>query len=76
MREASVNEALARLTKHMSQTGFDLKVNIRNKPRATLKVKRAEGFKAMPLDEGQLTWAIGHNLQWVLSVIQPAERAQ
>jgi hypothetical protein len=72
MREASVNEALARLTKHM-QTIMILKDKRRTTKRFDRKPRPVDSFHSMPMAEEQLDWAIGHNLQWVLSIIQPNE---
>jgi hypothetical protein len=57
---------------------MQLTIDIKDKRRPARhngkRVKRADEFKALPLADHQLTWAIGHNLQWVLSIVQTEGR--
>jgi hypothetical protein len=57
-----------------TQTTMELKVKQRIiiKP-SKKRIKRADEFKLLPLADCQLDWAMGHNLQWVLSLIKPGE---
>jgi hypothetical protein len=54
----------------MSQLSIPLKDSRRTPKRQERKPRPADSFKSLPLSEEQLTWAIGYNLQWVLSIVQ------
>ena len=55
----------------MSQTSFDMPVPIKAKAKQTKAVKRTGDMKSLPLSNQQVEWAIGHNLQWLLSIVKP-----
>lgn len=53
------------------QTTFNVYVQPKIKARKVTKSPRRTGdMKALPLADNQITWAIGHNLEWLLSIVK------
>jgi hypothetical protein len=60
----------------MNQLTIDIKDKRRPVKRDGKRIKRADELPGLPMSDNQLNWAIGHNLQWVLSIVQTEGRAQ
>lgn len=56
-----------------AQLNIDIKDKRRPARRDGKRMKRADEFQSLPLADNQLGWAIDHNLQWVLSIVQTNE---
>jgi hypothetical protein len=58
----------------MNQQSFHLPVKQRIKPRTVKpRHKRADELPGLPMSTQQIEWAIGHNLSWVLSIVQSSQ---
>ena len=62
---------------HMSQFTFNIKDKRRSPKRNDKPVRVVHNNPAIPaLNQEQAEWAIGHNLQWLLSIVQGNEVRQ
>lgn len=56
------------------QTTMQMYVQPKVKARVVHKSPRRTGdMKPLPLNQEQIEWGLGHNLQWVLSLVKPEE---
>lgn len=53
------------------QTTMQMYVQPKVKARKVNRTPRRTGdMKPLPLTDNQITWAIGHNLEWLLSIVK------
>lgn len=60
------------MAKHYAnQFGFDLRVPVKLRVKPVAKrAKPVRVVTAQPMTEEQLQWAMGHNLTWLLSLLE------